>query len=222
MRFSALFIIAPFLVLSLAAPAAPTDDDITDCMPETATLKRRLVDYDFDFESRDLGDEFHLEARAPGQAVAATAKQFIKYLADNSAKLTKAPVFWTGKTGQKGAQAVADRLKKDPAVVGKTGGQTIMDVIAESKISRTGWKSGTDWRAVCRAFAEHSQPASKKAFLVYGQDVREKVNIWTTDEWPALKANKKIAEVVAHKMKADGKTWEAGSEIKKSGKGSPV
>ncbi|RDB18072.1 hypothetical protein Hypma_000919 [Hypsizygus marmoreus] len=222
MRFSALFIIAPFFALSLAAPAAPTDADIIDCMPATVPLKRRLVDSDYDFESRGVGDEFQLEARAPsGQAAAATAKQFIKYLADNSAKLTKAPVFWTGKTERRGAKAVADRLKKDPAVVGKIGGQTVFDVIAEAGVSPVGWKPDTDWRAVCGAFAKHSQPASKKAFLVYGALVDQQANIWTSDEWPALKANSKIAEVVAHKMKADGKTWEAGSEIKKSGKGSP-
>ncbi|KAJ4478362.1 hypothetical protein J3R30DRAFT_3481080 [Lentinula aciculospora] len=140
-------------------------------------------------------------------------------------ELLKAPVFWTGKSGRKGAKQVADILQKDTSIVGTQGGFTIFDALKDAGVSTTEtakWKPETDWRAVCGAFAQYAKPTDKKAHLVYGPEYDKTKNIWSDDEWPALEKNSAVTEVLTYKMKPDGKTWTEKGEIKASKKGSPI
>ncbi|KAJ3776714.1 hypothetical protein FB446DRAFT_260348 [Lentinula raphanica] len=212
----------PSVLLSLAAlllsstMAMPLDartltEDLEECGPATTVEARELL-------------EGILERRTP-KAAQSAAVAFIKYMQTNSAKLTKAPVFWTGKYGRKGAKQAADVLKTKTEVVGSHGGFTVFDVLKEANIPTTEtakWKPDPDWRAVCGAFAEYAQPADKKAHFVYGPEYDKQHNIWADDEWPALEKNSAVAEVLTYEMNADGKSWTEKGEIKASHKGSPI
>ncbi|KAJ3724402.1 hypothetical protein FB446DRAFT_842522 [Lentinula raphanica] len=192
--------------------AMPTGaEDLDECAPATGVEARALL-------------ESIIERRTP-KAVAPAAVAFINHLKTNSHTLTRAPVFWSGKKGRRGAKQVADLLKKDKSIVGTHGGFTVFDALEDAKVpttESTKWQSGTDWRAVCAAFAEYARPADKKAHFVYGPEYDKAHNIWTDDEWPALEKNTAVHEVYSYEMKADGRTWTAKGEIKASKKGSPI
>ncbi|KAJ3724335.1 hypothetical protein C8R42DRAFT_661530 [Lentinula raphanica] len=210
MRPSVLFALAALFFS--ATTAMPTGaEDLDDCAPAAGVEARALL-------------ESIIERRTP-KAVSAAAITFINHLRTNSATLTRAPVFWTGKNGRKGAKQVADILKKDKSIVGSHGGFTVFDALKEANVPTTEtakWKPDPDWRAVCGAFAEYAKPADKKAHLVYGPEYDKVHNIWADDEWPALEKNTAVTEVHTYEMKSDGKTWTDKGEIKASKKGSPV
>ncbi|KAG6844266.1 hypothetical protein H0H87_008302 [Tephrocybe sp. NHM501043] len=210
MRFSSSFFVTvlPLLLCAVsgtfAAPTAPADNEF-DCFPITALDKR-------DFN----------EAQLERRGIAASATKIIQYMATNSAKMTRSPVFWTGRFNRKGARQVADIVKKDTKIVGSGGGFTVFDVVNELKVDTKDWKPATEWAPVCAAFAQYAQPASKKAVLVYGPITDQNLNIWNDHEWPKLKSNAHVAEVDTYKMKEDGRSVEAKVEIKKSGKGNII
>ncbi|KAJ3966646.1 hypothetical protein EV361DRAFT_1036778 [Lentinula raphanica] len=187
------------------------NEDLDDCAPARSVEARALLDS-------------IIERRTP-KAASAAAIAFINHLRTNSATLTRAPVFWTGKINRKGAKAVADLLKKDKSIVGSHGGFTVFDALDDAKVPRSetaNWTPDPDWRAVCGAFAEYAKPADKKAHLVYGPEYDKVHNVWSDDEWPALEKNTAVAQVHAYEMNEDGRTWTDKGEIKASRKGSPV
>ncbi|KAJ4479267.1 hypothetical protein J3R30DRAFT_3733582 [Lentinula aciculospora] len=213
MRSFMLLSFAPLLFAALmGVQGAPTGtDDLDDCAPATTVQAREFL-------------EGILERRTP-KAVSTAALAFINHLKTNSATLTKAPVFWTGRNGRKGAKQVADILKKDTSIVGSSGGFTVFDALKDAQVpdaETAKWKPATDWRAVCGAFAQYAKPTGKKAHLVYGPTYDQTHNIWADDEWPALQQNTAVTQVMTYEMKADGKTWTDKGEIKASKKGSPV
>ncbi|KAJ3753959.1 hypothetical protein EV360DRAFT_74087 [Lentinula raphanica] len=204
MRPSVLFALAALFFS--ATTAMPTGaEDLDDCAPAAGVEARALL-------------ESIIERRTP-KAVSAAAITFINHLRTNSATLTRAPVFWTGKNGRKGAKQVADILKKDKPIVGSHGGFTVFDALKEANVPTTEtakWKPDPDWRA------STAKPADKKAHLVYGPEYDKVHNIWADDEWPALEKNTAVSEVHTYEMKSDGKTWTDKGEIKASKKGSPA
>ncbi|KAG6913781.1 hypothetical protein DXG01_004354 [Tephrocybe rancida] len=72
----------------------------------------------------------------------------INFLTIQSLKLTKAPVFWTGRHGRNNGKAAADALKKNVKI-------------------GVGWKPVAKWSEACAAFAGYAQP-EYRVFLVYG------------------------------------------------------
>ncbi|KAJ3964708.1 hypothetical protein EV361DRAFT_873783 [Lentinula raphanica] len=206
-----LSLVALFLSSTVAMPLNARTEELDGCGPATTVEARELIDA-------------ILERRALPKAAQAGAVAFIKYMETNSAKLTKAPVFWTGKYNRKGARQTADILKKDKKVVGSLGGQTVFDVLNEAKVpvSETAkWKPDPDWRAVCGSFAKFARPAEKKAHFVYGPQYDQVHNIWA-DEYEELETNPDVDQVMTYEMKEDGKTWTDKGEIKASRKGSPI
>ncbi|KAG6844430.1 hypothetical protein H0H87_007032 [Tephrocybe sp. NHM501043] len=151
-----------------------------------------------------------------------TTTAFINWLKANPAKLNRSPVFWTGKNGRKGAINAANLLKNNKAIVGPQGGFTVFDAVKEADANTKDWTANDDWAKACEAFAEHAQPESKKAFLVYGKEVDPVLNIWNNNEWPKLETNSHVTEVETYEMHDDGRGVTAKGEIKKSKKGNPI
>ncbi|KAG6864555.1 hypothetical protein C0991_008698 [Blastosporella zonata] len=148
-----------------------------------------------------------------------TTKAFVAWLQKNPS--SRAPVFWTGKTGGVSTKDAADLLKTNAAITGRAGGYTVLDAVQKSGIQTSDWTWGEDWSAACAAFAAFSQPVEKRAFLVYGKEVQPVLNIWKNDEWPSLLRNSHITDVETYLMGEDGKI-KFKQEIKRSGLGNVI
>ncbi|KAJ3963887.1 hypothetical protein EV361DRAFT_874463, partial [Lentinula raphanica] len=188
MRPSVLFALAALFFS--ATTAMPTGaEDLDDCAPAAGVEARALLESIIERRTPKAVSAYESFLKswfksscADLNNILSAAITFINHLRTNSATLTRAPVFWTGKNGRKGAKQVADILKKDKSIVGSHGGFTVFDALKEANVPTTEtakWKPDPDWRA------STAKPADKKAHLVYGPEYDKVHNIWADDEWPA-------------------------------------